>query len=126
QLMYAIMSAAPDVSMLAEAERPAVERALAKEPENRWPSCNDFVQALAEVESRSSEIRNNQIGGAVSTRPFPARKRRRILWAAAFALLVMLGTTAAWWKGDVRRQWAVLFDRVSREENPPKQAKDKN
>src|SRR5262249_6255884 len=36
----------PDLSMLPEAERPAVARALAKHPEGRWPSCRAFVDAL--------------------------------------------------------------------------------
>jgi formylglycine-generating enzyme required for sulfatase activity len=36
----------PDLTMLPPAERPAVARALAKEPAQRWPSCRDFVDAL--------------------------------------------------------------------------------
>jgi serine/threonine protein kinase len=36
----------PDLSMLPEAERNAVARALAKNPKDRWPSCSDFVRAL--------------------------------------------------------------------------------
>jgi serine/threonine protein kinase len=36
----------PDLSMLPEAERPAVARALAKEPAQRWGSCREFVEAL--------------------------------------------------------------------------------
>jgi formylglycine-generating enzyme required for sulfatase activity len=38
---------APDLSMLPAAESPALERALSKRPEGRWPSCRAFVQALA-------------------------------------------------------------------------------
>jgi formylglycine-generating enzyme required for sulfatase activity len=40
----------PDLSMLPEAERPAVARALAKKPEDRWPSCSAFVENLARAE----------------------------------------------------------------------------
>src|SRR5438874_536064 len=36
----------PDLTMLAEAERPPVMRALAKKPLERWPSCNAFIEAL--------------------------------------------------------------------------------
>jgi serine/threonine-protein kinase len=36
----------PDLSMLPEEEWPVVARALAKQPEQRWPSCRAFVQAL--------------------------------------------------------------------------------
>ena len=39
----------PDLTMLPEAERPVVARALAKEPTKRWPSCKAFVDALAEA-----------------------------------------------------------------------------
>jgi serine/threonine-protein kinase len=38
---------APDLSRLPEGERPVVARALAKKPEERWPSCRAFVEALA-------------------------------------------------------------------------------
>jgi serine/threonine protein kinase len=36
----------PDLSMLSEAERPAVARALAKSSRDRWPSCREFVKAV--------------------------------------------------------------------------------
>lgn len=36
----------PDLTMLPAAERPAVARALAKEPNDRWPSCRAFVDAV--------------------------------------------------------------------------------
>jgi serine/threonine protein kinase len=37
----------PDLTMVPEAERPVLARALAKRPEERWPSCEAFVEALA-------------------------------------------------------------------------------
>ncbi|HJT77190.1 MAG TPA: bifunctional serine/threonine-protein kinase/formylglycine-generating enzyme family protein, partial [Gemmataceae bacterium] len=40
---------APDLSMLPEAERPVVTRALAREPKERWPTCRAFAEALAEA-----------------------------------------------------------------------------
>jgi formylglycine-generating enzyme required for sulfatase activity len=46
QIIYAHVHKAPDLSGLPEAERPAVARALAKQPEERWPSCQAFVRAL--------------------------------------------------------------------------------
>jgi hypothetical protein len=36
----------PDLSALAAEERPAVARALAKDPKERWPDCRSFVTAL--------------------------------------------------------------------------------
>jgi WD40 repeat protein/serine/threonine protein kinase len=39
----------PDLSMLPAEERPAVARALAKQPQARWPNCRSFVKALVEA-----------------------------------------------------------------------------
>ena len=36
----------PDLTMLPVVERPTVDRALAKAPRDRWPSCRAFVQAV--------------------------------------------------------------------------------
>ncbi len=36
----------PDLSTLPEPERPVVARALAKQPEDRWPDCRSLVKAL--------------------------------------------------------------------------------
>jgi formylglycine-generating enzyme required for sulfatase activity len=46
QVMFGHIQGQPDLSMLPVAERPAVARALAKKPEERWPSCRAFVEAL--------------------------------------------------------------------------------
>lgn len=40
------LNAPPDLSMLPQFERPAVERALAKDPHDRWLNCQVFVEAL--------------------------------------------------------------------------------
>jgi Tfp pilus assembly protein PilF len=40
------MCNAPDLEGLPEPERPILERALAKRPEDRWPDCRSFVDAL--------------------------------------------------------------------------------
>jgi WD40 repeat protein/serine/threonine protein kinase len=49
-VMFGHLEEAPDLSYLPEAERPIVARALAKNPDERWPSCRAFAQALARVE----------------------------------------------------------------------------
>jgi len=46
QLAMQHMTEAPDLSMLPEGDRPAVARALAKNPDDRFPSCIAFVRAL--------------------------------------------------------------------------------
>src|SRR5262249_10198787 len=86
----------PDLSMVPEAERPVVARALSKKPEERWPSCRAFVQALAATAGTLLPP-----GGGVTTllpvsspRPVPpARPSRRRRWpwlVAAGVLLAML------------------------------------
>ena len=48
-VMHGHLFGAPNLSLLPEPERPIIARALAKEPSARWPSCQAFVQALAEA-----------------------------------------------------------------------------
>src|SRR5262249_9711398 len=49
QIMMGHVGKPPDLSMVPEEERPALLRAMAKDPEDRWPSCRAFVQALTET-----------------------------------------------------------------------------
>jgi eukaryotic-like serine/threonine-protein kinase len=46
QLILQHLSAIPELSPLASPDREAVARALAKNPEDRFPTCKDFVRAL--------------------------------------------------------------------------------
>jgi formylglycine-generating enzyme required for sulfatase activity len=46
QIMAGHLKGPPDLTMVPEAERPAVLRALAKDPAKRWPTCGAFVEAL--------------------------------------------------------------------------------
>lgn len=39
---------APDLTMVPEAERPVVARGLAPVPQDRWPSCKEFITRLAQ------------------------------------------------------------------------------
>jgi serine/threonine protein kinase len=50
QIMMAHLNDPPDLSMLPAAERPVLARALAKNPQERWPNCTAFVRALLEAE----------------------------------------------------------------------------
>jgi formylglycine-generating enzyme required for sulfatase activity len=52
QMMAGHATQPPDLTMLPEVERSAVERALAKKPEDRWPNCRAFVAALASAEEQ--------------------------------------------------------------------------
>lgn len=63
QLALQHMTEAPDLAGLAEADRPVVARALAKDPADRWPSCAAFVRALQNCGVRSAECGiENEIG----------------------------------------------------------------
>jgi serine/threonine protein kinase len=57
QLALQHMQSVPDLSFLPESDRPAVARALAKEPKDRFPSCSAFVQALTVGLTGASEVR---------------------------------------------------------------------
>jgi hypothetical protein len=46
QLALQHMTEPPDLSMLPECDRPVVGRALAKNPDERFPSCTAFIRAL--------------------------------------------------------------------------------
>jgi hypothetical protein len=45
-LMAGHLTREPDLSMLPREERAVVARALAKDPQKRWPNCQEFVKAL--------------------------------------------------------------------------------
>lgn len=46
QLLLKHLNDPPDLSPLSEADRPVIARAMAKKPDDRWPSCMDMVRAL--------------------------------------------------------------------------------
>ena len=88
------LEAAPDLTMLPAAERPAVERALARDPRKRWPNCRTFVQALVERPSVGEEqFERGARGSALG--PRAARARRKVTVAALVAaVLLAAGLTA--------------------------------
>ena len=49
QVITGHLNRVPDLGMLPESERQVVARALAKNPADRWPSCQAFVEALQPV-----------------------------------------------------------------------------
>jgi serine/threonine protein kinase len=62
----------PDLSMIPERERPAVARALRKEPTERWLNCRDFVEALAKAQGPAPAEKKG-----TATAPAPPKKPGR-------------------------------------------------
>jgi serine/threonine protein kinase len=90
----------PDLSMLPAPERAAAARALSKEPAQRWPSCRDFVEALAAASSRPvPPLPPSPIAVPPKLPPPPAPRRRgaALAWAwvvggLALTALVVYGS----------------------------------
>jgi serine/threonine protein kinase len=51
KLLFERLTAEPDLSALPNQDRAIVARALAREPERRFPSCSDFIRALRPTSS---------------------------------------------------------------------------
>jgi formylglycine-generating enzyme required for sulfatase activity/serine/threonine protein kinase len=102
QVMIAHVRHEPDLSMLPAAERPAVARALAKEPKERWPSCGAFVEALRSPVARpekSAALGRTLPPSLPSMRTINARRPERardrwVLLAGLLLLLLSVGLTA--------------------------------
>jgi serine/threonine protein kinase len=56
QVMAGHQQRPPNLAMLPEAEQLVVARALSKKPEERWPSCREFVQELQAAAGRGPAV----------------------------------------------------------------------
>lgn len=136
QIMFAHLQEEPDLSMMPERERPAVLRALAKRPEERWPNCRTFVNALytacglhrstLPLEAEASGPEQGKVATPALTRRdsqlpegAPTRvsgKPRLGRWLAAASLLGLLGLGAAgFWFQEPLQQWTGLAGPVAEE-----------
>ena len=121
QVMAGHLHRPPDLSMLPKAEQAAVGRALSKQPEQRWPSCRQFVAALRGVgDSDRTQTAPRDRGeaslptipsSATPTVPPPGRGRsghQRLLGLVLAGLLlvgaVVVGLFALSPEGDKPRQ----------------------
>ncbi len=71
QLALQHMSEKPDLSMLPTLDRPVVERALAKNPTERFSSCCEFINALIaiSVDASGTNLRTSRPSVSQSVRP---------------------------------------------------------
>jgi formylglycine-generating enzyme required for sulfatase activity len=118
ELMAGHLHRPPDLTMLPESERAAAARALSKKPDERWPSCRAFVEALRTAGGAAPLLRADEL----PTRPFqavptalpqaaetargagdgtavPPRRRfwgRPLLWVPSVLLLLAVGVVGGW------------------------------
>jgi tetratricopeptide (TPR) repeat protein len=109
QVMAGHLMQEPDLGMLPAEERPAVARALAKEPEQRWPTCREFAEAVTQcsgavgvfqgVTSRSAPVAPES-ATVVSTDP--KRRSRKVGLAAAIIVPALAALGVAYWENRGR------------------------
>jgi len=121
QLMLQHVQEPPDLSALPESDRAAIAQALAKEPEKRFASCSDLIQALASGVTDITLIsgidtRTGPMPRTVRTKPSEA-PRPRVPRCSAGPLevqeLISRSPLAEVWRatlpnGEVRQVW-ILF-----------------
>jgi len=90
KMLFGHLEGTPDLSLLPEEERPIVARALAKDPADRWPTCRDFVAALAHQARHAEDAATGRtpLGGRGS------RLSRMLLYAAAAGVFGLLALVA--------------------------------
>jgi serine/threonine protein kinase len=119
EIIYGHLQVTPKLLMLPEVERPIVARALAKEPTERWPSCRDFVEALAETVNASLPRPSSVIAKPpIQRRAAPPQVRLttesslRSKWLTATAVIVLLAGI-----GAVIYAFSLVFGEVKSEYN---------
>ena len=103
QVLYAHVHRPPDLSGLPEEERAVVARALAKRPEDRWPSCREFVRRLARPHAASETTADARAPPVLDARDRPRAARPRV---------VAPGTSPWPWPGRGERAVALAAFRL--------------
>jgi formylglycine-generating enzyme required for sulfatase activity len=132
QIMYGHLEREPDLSRLVAEERAVMARALAKEPDKRWPSCKAFVNALIKAhQGRKPEppkplpppkpddaiFRNTTVPV-----PPPAPQKTGWLWPVLAGLFLVLLVSCA--VGALSLGWTGLFSGTPTTRSPDKTDKD--
>jgi TPR repeat protein len=97
EVMAGHLTQAPDLTLLPEGERPAVRRALAKDPEERWPTCREFVEALVAGGSVMRAAGSRRTGGQSEGWPGMVAVAALLVTAGVFGIACCgpLGTNAS-------------------------------
>jgi tetratricopeptide (TPR) repeat protein len=100
-VMAGHLTGTPDLGMLPESERPVVARALAKKPEERWPTCRAFATALAAAADRAQDGTTEPEAYAEPTQAterMPSQVKRGRPWAvlAGLSLIALLAAAVGW------------------------------
>lgn len=127
KVMHGHLHEAPDLTAIAERERPAIARALAKNPQARWSSCKEFAQQLGQVIPRATgrglalqhwlaEVRAKTITCLEWSRRgellwSPAGTANHLTWHAGHALWVHDALVIQPWLGhsELPHGWSGMF-----------------
>jgi formylglycine-generating enzyme required for sulfatase activity len=89
EVVWGHMQGEPNLGMLPEAERPVLARALAKNPDQRWRSCREFVAALAAAVPTEKRVGETAPSG-MTARSRAGWRMPRYAPLGAIALLALL------------------------------------
>ncbi len=84
----------PNLSMIPQAERPAVAKALAKEPKDRWDSCSQFVAHIGKPVRETKLTRRNMMIGGLMAAPVLGYVGYRIGYPKASSEIEILNQTS--------------------------------
>jgi len=111
----------PDLSAIAENERPVLARALAKDPQDRFPSCLAFMRALISVQSNApAVILAPNTGDPSNNTPLPPALRMTDTMEDFFLATVMPRGS----RPDMELPNSRMVDLASEVENLRRQLKD--
>lgn len=67
QLLLQHLNSPPELSAVPEADRPILERGLAKNPNDRWPSCSEMIRALSGSNATAVSLAGKPASPTVAT-----------------------------------------------------------
>src|SRR5262245_42523866 len=71
------VSEEPDLTAIPEHDRPAMKRAMAKDPDKRFPNCAAFARALFDAKGKSGSVTVPDVPVTAARAPAPAPVRQR-------------------------------------------------